>query len=286
MTALHDQDRLDALVAQEPRTRFWRNPGGWWSLPMLVLLGLGFAGPILIVLAFSFMSAGAFDISSHLTMSNYGSITRLSFDRSYITSIRLALITTLICLLVSYPIAYALVKILRPRAANVVTALIVTPLLVSENTRLFGWNLILSKKGILDGTAQSLFSAELPTMLFNEKVIVLGMLYIYVPFMLFPLVIGLSNVPDEIIEAARDLGATRWQILREVEAPLAKPGIVIGGMLTFVLSLGAISEAQILGGNAVTPITKDIDRVFGFQQNWPFGSALSIVLVAITGVIA
>ncbi len=286
MTATHDKERLDELAAQEPRIRFWRNPGGWWSLPIVVLLGVGFAGPLLIVLIFSFMPAGAFDISAQFTLDNYQSITRLSFDRSYITSLRLALITTLICLVISYPIAYALVKTLRPRAANIVTALIVTPLLVSENTRLFGWNLILSKRGILDGTSQSLLSTELPTMLFNEKAIILGMVYIYVPFMLFPLVIGLSTVPDEVIEAARDLGATRWQVLREVEAPLAKPGIVIGGMLTFVLSLGAISEAQILGGNAVITITKDIDRVFGFQQNWPFGSALSVVLVTITGLIA
>ena len=95
--------------------------------------------------------------------------------------------------------------------------------------------------------------------------------------------LGISMVPRDVTEAARDLGASRWQLFREIELPLAMPGILIGAMLTFVLSLGSLAESKILGGQAVIMIADDIETAFTFGQNWPLGSALSVLLIVLVG---
>ena len=117
-------------------------------------------------------------------------------------------------------------------------------------------------------------------------IIIFGLVYVYFPFMLFPLAQGISMVPDDTRQAAADLGATRWQILRHVDLPLAAPGIVVGTLLTFVLGAGALAESKILGGQAVIVIADDIETAFTFGQNWPLGSALSMILILIIGGLA
>jgi spermidine/putrescine transport system permease protein len=97
--------------------------------------------------------------------------------------------------------------------------------------------------------------------------------------------LGLSMVPREVTEAAFDLGASRAQVFREVELPLAMPGIIIGALLTFVLGVGAIVEAKVLGGQSVIPITHDIEIAFTYAQNWPLGAALSVLLMLVIGVL-
>ena len=120
-------------------------------------------------------------------------------------------------------------------------------------------------------------------LLYTVPSIVLGLVYVYLPFMLFPLVIGLSMVPESLKEAASDLGASRLQIFREVELPLAMPGVLIGSMLTFILSLGSLAESKILGGQVIVMIADDIESAFTFAQNWPKGSVLSVMLIAFSG---
>jgi len=100
--------------------------------------------------------------------------------------------------------------------------------------------------------------------------------------MLFPMVIGISLVDNALVAAARDLGASRLRTFLKIELPLAMPGIVIGVMLTFVLTLGSMSESQILGGQKVMMIAHSIDFAFTWQQDWPLGAALSLLLIVIT----
>lgn len=258
--------------------------GFTWSLPVWVVLILGFVGPLAIVVFFSFLPPGTFGYSGTLTLANYADIWTQGYVRSYFLSFLLAVATVVLTLILAYPVAYALVKIFTPRWALVIIALLTLPLFVSENIRLFGWSLILGKSGFLGGTIETLFGIEVPGLLYNVPAIVLGLVYIYFPFMLFPLVLGLSMVPSDLVDASRDLGASRVQAFWEVEVPLARPGILIGIMLTFVLSLGAIAESVILGGKSIVMIATDIERAFSYQQNWPLGSALSVVLIAFAGI--
>ncbi len=267
------------------RTRLgeWlRQPGVLVALPTTLFLLVGFAGPLVIVLVYSFMPPRTFSMFQAPTLANFVSVVTDSYYISFFWSFALATVTVGLLLLVCYPIAYGMAKLFG-KWANLVTVLIVLPLLVSENIRLFGWVLILLKNGILDGSLQVMFGLSMPSLLYTVPAIVLGLVYVYLPFMLFPLVIGLSMVPDSLKEAASDLGATRLQIFREVELPLAMPGILIGAMLTFILSLGSLAESKILGGQAVVMIADDIESAFTFAQNWPKGSVLSVMLIAFSG---
>lgn len=274
MTVLHAAGKKPISIRQ----------GFAWSLPVWFVLLVGFVGPLLIVVFFSFLPPGTFGYDGDFTLANYVDILRQGYVRTYILSFLLAVITVAITLVLAYPVAYALVRIFSPRWALVIIALLILPLFVSENIRLFGWSLILGKSGYLGGTIQTIFGIEVPGLLYNVPAIVLGLVYIYFPFMLFPLVLGLSMVPKDLVDASRDLGASRLRAFWEVEVPLARPGILIGVMLTFVLSLGAIAESVILGGKSIVMIATDIERAFSYQQNWPLGSALSVVLIVFAGV--
>ena len=272
-------------AAPPRRTRLgeWlRQPGVLVALPATLFLLVGFAGPLVIVLVYSFMPPRTFSMFQAPTLANFVSVVTDSYYISFFWSFALATVTVGLLLLVCYPIAYGMAKLFG-KWANLVTVLVALPLLISENIRLFGWVLILLKNGILDGSLQIMFGLSIPSLLYTVPAIVLGLVYVYLPFMLFPLVIGLSMVPDSLKEAASDLGATRLQVFREVELPLAMPGILIGAMLTFILSLGSLAESKILGGQAVVMIADDIESAFTFAQNWPKGSVLSVMLIAFSG---
>lgn len=253
-------------------------------MPASLFLLAGFAGPLVMVLAYSFMPPKTFTLWQAPTFANFVSVVTDSYYISFGWSLFLAVITVALLLVITYPIAYGMAKLFG-KWANLVTVLIALPLLISENIRLFGWVLFLLKNGILDGTLQTLFGISASGPLYSVPAIILGLVYVYLPFMLFPLVIGLSMIPDTLKEAASDLGATRLQIFREVELPLSMPGILIGSILTFILTLGSLAESKILGGQAIVMIADDIESSFTFAQNWPKGSVLSVLLIALSGAI-
>ena len=259
-----------------------RQPGVIAAMPATLFLTVGFIGPLVMVFAYSLMPPRTFSLAQMPTLENYYAVIRESYYISFLWSVWLASLTVALLLLICYPIAYGMAKLFG-KWANLVTVLVAVPLLISENIRLFGWVLFLLKKGILDGSMQALFGIAMPSLLYTVPVIVLGLVYVYLPFMLFPLVIGISMVPETLKEAASDLGAGRWQIFREVELPLAMPGVLIGAMLTFILALGSLAEAKILGGQVVVMLADDIESAFTFAQNWPRGSVLSVLMIVFSG---
>ena len=264
----------------------WLSPGARCALPVLALLAVGFLAPLLAIIGFSFATPRGFDAFRTFTLANYAAI----FDpantvwMSFAWSLALAAATVAILLVVAYPIAYGLARVFG-RWAALVSLLFVFPLFVSENIRLYGWILFFIKGGVLDGTLQAAGLPGGPDVLFSVGATLFGMVYVYLPFMLFPMTLGLSTVPSDLIEAARDMGATRLQAWREVELPLAMPGILIGMLLTFVLAVGAVAESKILGGQSIIVITHDIEIAFTYAQNWPLGSALAVLLMLVVGLL-
>jgi len=251
-------------------------------VPIIMLLILGLVGPMVLVLVYSFMPRGSFSIRKSPSIGNYVDIIEQDFYLSFSWSLLLAVITVIILLAICYPLALA-IKRVSGRRANLLTLIIVAPLFVAENIRLQGWVLFLDKKGVLDGALNSLFGLGTGGLVNNVPSVIFGIVYIYLPFMLFPILLGLANVPQDAREAANDLGASRWRMFRDIELPLAMPGIMIGGLLCFVLSLGAFSEAKFLGKGVIVTIAQDIESAFTFGQNWPRGSALSVILIVIAG---
>ncbi|MDR6951419.1 spermidine/putrescine transport system permease protein [Ancylobacter sp. 3268] len=266
-------------TAREIRHARMLSVGARCALPVAVLLGIGFLAPMVAILAYSFATPRSFDVFRSFTLENFASI----FDPtntvwlSFAWSVGFALFTVAILAVIAYPIAYGLNAVFG-RWAGLISVLFVFPLFVSENVRLYGWVLFFIKNGVLDGTLKWLGLPGGPEVLYTPGVTLFGMVYTYLPFMLFPMTLGLALVPRDLVDAARDLGAGRLFIWREIELPLAMPGILIGMLLTFVLAIGATAEAKILGGQSIIVISHDIEIAFTYSQNWPLGSALAVVV--------
>lgn len=283
MSAASDAMEPGAVATRPPRRPRRRiSPGLMAALPVVVFLCVAFAAPLLAVLGYSFMPEKTFELTQAPTLENYLAVFSESYYLSFAKSLGLALVTVVLLLLISWPVAYGMAKLFG-RWANVLTLAILIPLFVSENIRLFGWVLFLIKGGVMLGGLNAWLGLEAESMLYQVPAIVLGLVYVYLPFSLFPLVLGISMVPKEVTEAAFDMGASRWQVFREIELPLAMPGILIGGLLTFILSLGSLAESKILGGQAVIMIADEIETAFTFGQNWPLGAALSVLLILFSG---
>jgi spermidine/putrescine transport system permease protein len=257
-------------------------PGARQALPVLLFLLCGFVAPLLAVIAYSFVPPRTFSLWQPWTLENYVEIFNSSSYITFLWSLGLAAATVIILALICYPIAFGLARVFG-RWATLITLLFTLPLFVSENVRIYGWILFFIKNGVLLGSLKSMFGWELESALFTVGLTLLGMVYVYLPFMLFPMTLGVSMVPQQTREAAFDLGATRWQVFKEVDLPLAMPGIIIGFLLTFVLAVGAIVESKVLGGQRIIPITHDIEIAFTYAQNWPLGAALSVLLMLVVG---
>jgi len=262
-----------------------RRTGLFSAIPVSALLALGFLAPLLVVLAFSTMPPRVFELVHFPDFSAYEVLFTQGYYRSLLWSLGMAFAATVLLFVVCWPLAFAMARVFKSFTLVITIGVVIT-LFVSENIRLFGWVLTLMKGGLLEGHLRAWLGWEFDALLYNVPVVIFGLVYVYFPFMLFPLVAGISMVSDDMRQAAADLGASRWQVFREVELPLSAPGIVIGSLLTFVLAAGALAESKLLGGRKTIVIADEIETAFTYSQNWPLGSALSVVLVLIIGSLA
>lgn len=280
----------DIAIAHSPETTAQLRQGRRLSLgarcalPVAILLGIGFLAPLVAIFGYAFATPRSFDVFSSFTLENFAILfdTSNTVWLSFAWSCGFALFTVAILAVVAYPIAYGL-NLVFGRWSALISVLFVFPLFVSENVRLYGWVLFYIKNGVLDGTLKWLGLPGGPEVLYTPGITLFGMVYTYLPFMLFPMTLGLALVPRDLVDAARDLGAGRLFIWREIELPLAMPGILIGMLLTFVLAIGATAEAKILGGQSIIVISHDIEIAFTYSQNWPLGSALAVVVTFFIG---
>jgi spermidine/putrescine transport system permease protein len=254
-------------------------------IPVVLLLLVGFALPLLFIVYTGFMPPRSFGLVGEPTIANYRIIVEEGYWRPLMWSLAFAAATTVLSLVIAWPIAKALV-VHAGRFASIISILVAVPVFIAESVRLFGAHLFMMPKGgILAGTMNAMFGIDVGSILFTPLATLVGMVYVYLPFAIFPMVLGLSQVPREQVEAAKDLGASGWQTVTNVELPIALPGILIGGLLVFVLALGATAEAAILGGQSVVVAVQSIEQRFNYAQDWPLGSALATVLCVITALV-
>ena len=255
------------------------------AVPMGVVLLISFLAPLLVIAVFSVMPQKVFSLLNLPDFSSYKLVFTQGYIKSVVWSFGMALASTVILFVVCWPLAFGMAKVFKGFGLFITIAVVVT-LFVSENIRLFGWVLTLMKGGLIEGHLRAWTGLTFEGALYNVPVIVFGLVYAYFPFMLFPLIQGIAMVPDDARQAAADLGASRWQIFYEVDLPLSAPGIVIGSLLSFVLAAGAMAESKLLGGQTVIVIADEIETAFTYGQNWPLGSALSIILILIIGALS
>ena len=195
-------------------------------------------------------------------------------------SVMLAVATTLISLIVGFPVAYFIAR-QPPARRNIYILLITIPFWTNLLVRTFAWILILTRNGLIDTRLQGFgFPAGTFDLLYTNTAIFIGLVYSYLPFMVLPLYASLEKLDFRLVEAASDLYAGRWRIARYVIVPLALPGIVAGSLLVFVPSIGAFIAPDLLGGGKRLMLGSLIQFQFATARNWPFGAAVSIVLMA------
>ncbi|WP_158970536.1 ABC transporter permease [Chachezhania sediminis] len=249
-----------------------------------------FFGPLLIMLVYSFLTPGIYGgvdwVFSHL---NYGRIlgwadTRYEkFDPVFLSiflrSLRLAALTVVTSLLVSYPAAFWISR-MSPGRRDFAIFLVTLPFFVSLIVRLFAWVLILRPTGFLNqGLMGTGLTSEPIEFLYTDFAVVLGMTYVFIPFMFLPLYGSIEKLDMAQLEASADLGATRIQTFRKVILPATLPGIIGGSIITFIPALGNFIVPSVLGGAKVLMIGNLIEQQFLSARNWPFGSALAMMVM-------
>jgi putative spermidine/putrescine transport system permease protein len=205
--------------------------------------------------------------------------TDIFFARVILTQVRLALVTTAICLLLGYPTAYAIAKIRRPAWVMAAYILIFSPLLTSSVVRAYGWLIILARGGIVNWALRTLGLVESPVRLvFNFTGVVIGLVHFLLPFTVFPIISVLLRIDPSLKEASSDLGATRLRTFRFVTWPLSFPGVYAAAQLTFVLSMNAFVTPQLLGGGRVLVLPVLIYNNISDLQ-WPLAAVEALTLI-------
>lgn len=270
-------DRLSDLVRRRERLRvlLLAGPGAVWLL-------LFFLVPLAIVLAYSFARRGAYGtIAWSFTLENYVRFFDWLYIRVFLVSVWLALLTTIICLVIGYPFAYVIARSSR-RWRNVLLVLVLIPFWSNFLVRTYAIMLLLRADGLINSALQWLGLIDRPlTMLFTPFAVVLGLVYGYLPFMILPIYASIEKFDFTLAEAAQDLGANAWQVFWRVLLPLTSPGVLAGSILVFIPSVGAFVTPDLLGGGKVVMIANLINQQFLTVRHWPFGSAISFVLMAV-----
>lgn len=249
------------------------------SLPAYAYLVVFFAIPLALVLVYSFASRSSTG-RTVLEDWNLDSYRRLFSELVLEISIRsfsLAVVTTLICLIVSYPFAYYIAT-RSPRIRNLLLVLVMIPFWSNFLVRTYAWRVILGSDGVLSQISQA-FGGDEVRVLFTIWAVLIGLVYGYLPFMVLPLYAAIERLDWSLVEAARDLYANGLTAFRKVTLPLSMPGVVAGSILVFIPSLGAYVTPAILGGGRDTILGDYIVSQFLTARNWPFGSALSFAVM-------
>jgi spermidine/putrescine transport system permease protein len=211
-----------------------------------------------------------------------------TYFRIFWRSTELAGVSTILCLLMGYPVAYFVGRS-APRWRNRLLLLIMIPFWTSFLIRTYAWITILNENGLLNATLRSLHLQLLipdsGAILYTPAAVVIGLVYAYLPFMILPIYGSVEKLDDSLIEASLDLGAGPWRTLKNVVLPLTKPGIVAGVMLVFVPAIGMFAVTDLMGGGKVLMLGNVIQNQFGQARDWPFGSALGVTLMATFGIV-
>lgn len=196
-------------------------------------------------------------------------------------TLSMALSCVLLCILISLPVAYALVHRLRS-VENHIKILIVFAFLTDAVLKTFGWVLFLDRSGVLNGALEYLgFAPSATDILFSPGATLIGMVYNLLPYTIFTIYLSLDRIDRDLMLAAYDAGASRLRTFWEVTLPLAKPGVLAGGVLVFVLSLGVFLEPKVMGGGTRPMAAELIRQTFETRVNWPLGAALTLVVIVI-----
>ena len=261
--------------------------------PTWLVLGGLLLAPLAIMLAVSFRQKGLhgtlLPVENWLQywwsgdfLSNYRRSLEAGYLAIYWRSLWMAVVTTVLCLLISYPVAYYIAVTAPPKWKSVLLALVVIPFWTSFLVRTYAWMLILRTKGLVNTCLLSMGLVDAPLdLLYNEFAVMIGLVYGELPFMILPLYASLEKLDLTLLEAANDLGSHHLDAFRRVTLPLTMPGIVAGVVLVFIPSIGQFVVSDLLGGAKSMLAGNLIQNQFALANNKPFGAAIAFELTAV-----
>ena len=262
--------RIGALVLVAPGVL-------WLAAFFLVPLGI-----IFIVSLGTKDPATGHVVLDNLGFGNYARATRPEYLPAFANSLRYAAITTILSIVIGYPIAYWISR-QGGRQKVLLLILVMLPFWTSYLIRTYAWMIILRDNGVLNGLLQAVGLIDEPLILLNTDFsVILGMTYGFMPFAILPLFVSIDRVDDHLVQAARDLYASGRGAFLHVTLPLTMPGIVAAALLTFIPAIGDYVTPDILGGAQTTTAAKLVQVLFTSGRDWPYGSALGFILMIAT----
>ena len=270
------------------RRRQW-NWAPWLIVaPALAVFVVFFAVPLLIMLANSVqkIDPATYQTVDRFTLYQYG---RFLFDEYYVgvllRTLRIGALTTLACLVAAYPVAIYMTKA-GPRERNLLTLIIISPLLVSVVVLCFGWMIIVAPTGLVNFVLMKIGIIDTPLQLkYSEASVIAGLAHVYFPFMALGVYNSLQNIDSELVRAARILGAGPMRIFWHITFPLSMPGALAGSLIVFALSISSFVTPMFLGGSWVKVVAYFIWEQNMILIDWPFGAAIAVILLLVTGLI-
>jgi putrescine transport system permease protein len=261
-------------------------PYAWLLLfflaPFLIILKISFAEPVVAQPPFTaLLEWGEQGLAGiRATFENYLFLFEDGYyGIIYLASLKMAAIGTLLCLLLGYPMAYFIAR-QPPRRRQILLLAVILPFWISFLLRVYAWIGLLGNRGIINELLLRTGIIDAPlTLLYNDFAVYLGIVYSYLPFMILPLYANLERLNLDLLDAASDLGARRWQAFADVTLPLSRPGIVGGCLLVFIPAVGEFTIPALLGGADTLMIGRVLWDEFFVNRDWPVASAVSIVLL-------
>ena len=243
-----------------------------WSFLLIVL-------PLALILLYSITTGDNPLITIHFTLDNFRKISDPIYLNVFIKSLQMGLITTGVCLVLAYPMAYIISKF-DESSQNILILLVTIPMWINTLLRTYAWISLLSDNGIINSLFK-LLGLNQQTMMYTNFSVVMGLVCDLLPFMVIPIHTSLAKMDHSLVEAASDLGANRFQTFTKVILKLSLPGVINGVSMVFLLSISSFVIPQLLGGHQFVLIGNLIENQFISVGDWNFGSSISVILAVI-----
>jgi len=236
--------------------------------------------PLALVLSYTVFQRGRFGgVVYEFTTENFGRLLDPLYFDVVVQSLKIAVLTTVIALLIGYPTAYLIAQLPR-KWKTIALVAVVLPFWTNFIIRVYAWIILLSGPGLIN-SALNVFGIEPLELLYNDGAIVTGLLYSYLPLMVLPLYAAIERLDPQLREASANLGASAFTTFRKVTLPLTLPGVLTGSMFVFVPSLGNFVIPELLGGSKSIMVGNLIRQQFLTARDWPFGSTLALAVIAV-----
>lgn len=250
---------------------YFAYPYGAW---MVIFIAI----PLLVVIGFSFLSNADFKMGEYtFTLENYKNFLDPAYLELLYRSFLYALISTLISFLIAYPLASFIITLPKHRQ-GIMILLMILPMWVNFLLRTYAWMVLLSNNGLVSNFLEFLGFQDV-SLLYTQTAVILGMVYNFFPYMLLPIYTAMKKIDPDLLRAATDLGANKYQLFVKVKFPLCMPGIISGGIMVFMPAVSTFVISNLLGGGKYMLVGNLIEQQFLTLNNWNFGSAISMILM-------